>query len=76
MGGERHIILGHKMKAVNVTIHCPVCGWFVGDATITVNKFGFFELPEAHCPTCCAILEQDISSGTMRDIDANDNITS
>ncbi len=63
------------MKTVEVQVHCPVCGWGHKGIDITTNKFGFFELPEAHCPDCCAILEQNNHSGTMRDIDARNNIT-
>ena len=37
-----------------------MCGKFDKIIDVDVNEHGFFVFPEAHCPECLCILEQDI----------------
>ncbi|KKL71395.1 hypothetical protein LCGC14_2095360 [marine sediment metagenome] len=53
---------------VTVTITCTVCGMFDKKIEIDTNEHGFFVLPEAHCPHCCAVLEQTMHSKSMKEI--------
>lgn len=52
------------MKTVKVKMRCLVCGKFEKIIDVNINEHGFFVFPEAHCPECLCILEQDIDGRT------------
>lgn len=54
------MILVYEMETVKVHIRCTMCRKFDKFIDVDVNEHGFFEIPEAHCPECLCILEQDI----------------
>ena len=56
------------MKTVTVTIACIMCGMFHKEIEFNTNEHGFFVLPEAHCPECCAMLEQTMHAKSLKEI--------
>lgn len=48
------------MKTVKIKIHCAVCEKFKIEHEVSVNKYGYFAIPDAYCPECFCLLEQVI----------------
>jgi len=60
------------MKTVKIITHCGVCGFRV-EWDLKTNKYGFFQIPDAYCPTDFLLLNQDVKGHIKSIIDEEKN---
>lgn len=43
---------------ITVRVKCLMCGYINKVVTVSVNKYGWFDMPDSLCPKCFCILDK------------------